>query len=100
MQNVSRPLLDANALLTRRELLRRSGMGFAALGLAGLVAHDQLTSAARGASGYTNPMLPRRPQFPAKAKHVIHLFMNGGPSHVNTFDTKPALEKFAGKTLP
>jgi len=100
MQNVSRPLLDANALLTRRELLRRSGMGFAALGLAGLVAHDQLTSAARGASSYTNPMLPRHPQFPAKAKHVIHLFMNGGPSHVDTFDPKPALEKFAGKTLP
>ena len=47
-----------------------------------------------------NPLLPKSPQFPAKAKHVIHLFMNGGPSHVDTFDPKPALEKYAGKPLP
>ncbi|MEL7265912.1 MAG: DUF1501 domain-containing protein [Planctomycetota bacterium] len=39
-------------------------------------------------------------QFPATAKHVIHVFLNGGPSHVDTFDEKPALEKFAGKTAP
>jgi hypothetical protein len=45
-------------------------------------------------------LLPRTPHFPAKAKHVIHLFMNGGPSHLDTFDPKPLLEKYAGKPLP
>ena len=46
------------------------------------------------------PLMPKAPPFPAKAKHVIHLFMNGGPSHVDTFDPKPALKKYAGKPLP
>jgi hypothetical protein len=45
-------------------------------------------------------MAVKRPHFPGKAKHVIHLFMNGGPSHVDTFDPKPALARFAGKPLP
>jgi len=87
--------------LTRRELLCRSGMGLASLGLAGLLAEQvPLVSSAVAADGYTNPMLPRMSHFPGKVKHVIHLFMNGGPSHVDTFDPKPALEKFAGKNLP
>jgi hypothetical protein len=87
--------------LTRREMLCRSGMGLASLGLVGLLAEQgSLVSCAAGAEGYTNPMLPRMPHFPGKVKHVIHLFMNGGPSHVDTFDPKPALDKFAGKNLP
>ena len=80
--------------LTRRELLARCGMGFGALALGGLLAE-----ADAGAAG-GNPLLPRTPHFPAKAKHVIHLFMNGGPSHVDTFDPKPMLAKYAGKALP
>jgi len=47
-----------------------------------------------------NPMAPRLPHFTAKAKRVIHLFMNGGPSHIDTFDPKPELEKWDGKSLP
>ena len=47
-----------------------------------------------------NPMEPRPAHFPARAKRVIHLFMNGGPSHVDTFDPKPALSKYAGQNLP
>lgn len=47
-----------------------------------------------------NPLAAKGPHFPAKAKRVIHLFMNGGPSHVDTFDPKPMLEKYAGKPLP
>lgn len=85
--------------LTRREMLSRSGMGLASLGLATLLG-DRGAFAAAGADGYTNPMLPRMPHFSGKVKHVIHLFMNGGPSHVDTFDPKPALAKFAGKNLP
>ncbi len=76
--------------LTRRELLRRCGMGFGALGLAGL-----LESAAEG-----SPLSARAPHFRARAKRVIHIFANGGPSHVDTFDPKPALQKYAGKPLP
>ncbi len=90
-----------DTLLTRRELLGRSGMGFAALGLAGLMASEGLlASPAQAATGYPNPLAPKAAHFPAKARRVVHLFMNGGPSQVDTFDPKPALAKYAGKALP
>ncbi|MCC6232312.1 MAG: DUF1501 domain-containing protein [Verrucomicrobiales bacterium] len=85
-----------HAFLTRRQFLARAGMGMGMLGLAGMVPN----AGAEGGAGYVNPMLPRQPQFPVKAKRVIHLFMNGGPSHVDTFDPKPELTRFAGKALP
>ena len=47
-----------------------------------------------------NPLAPKPPHFPAKAKHVIYLFMHGGPSHIDTFDPKPLLEKLNGQQLP
>src|SRR5213078_3194758 len=47
-----------------------------------------------------NPLAPRAPHFPAKAKRIIHIFANGGPSHVDTFDPKPELARYAGKMLP
>jgi hypothetical protein len=81
--------------LTRREFLCRCGMGMGSLGLATL-----LGNVARASDGYTNPLTPRAPHFGGKARHVIHIFANGGPSHVDTFDPKPALEKYAGKNLP
>lgn len=79
---------------TRRQFLVRSGMGIGALALGGL-----LDPAARAEHG-VNPLTPRAPHYPAKAQRVIHLFMNGGPSHVDTFDPKPSLTKYAGKALP
>ena len=82
--------------LTHRELLRRCGMGFGALSLAGMLGQPASASAVSGVA----PLAPKGPHFPAKAKRVIHLFMNGGPSHVDTFDPKPSLEKYAGKLLP
>lgn len=85
--------------LTRRELLSRSGLGMAALGLSNLLADQAWASPARS-EGDRNPMQPRQPHFPAKAKHVIHFFLNGGPSHVDTFDPKPMLQKYAGQNLP
>jgi uncharacterized protein DUF1501 len=94
-----RPRLE-ELLLTRRELLGRMGNGFAALGLAGLMADVGLLSGSAEASTLLTPLAPKKPHFPAKAKRVIFLFMNGGPSHVDTFDPKPALEKYAGKRLP
>src|SRR5262245_51202508 len=47
-----------------------------------------------------DPLAPKEPHFPAKARHVVHLFMNGGPSQVDTFDPKPALDKLHGQPLP
>ncbi|MDX1933280.1 MAG: DUF1501 domain-containing protein [Capsulimonadales bacterium] len=87
--------------LTRRELLSRMGNGFAALGLAGLLAEEANAAppvAPKAAS--LNPLAPKSPPLRAKAKRVIFLFMNGGPSQVDTFDPKPALQKYAGKAIP
>ena len=96
--------MDPLNLHTRRELLRRCGMGFGTLGLTSLLASEGLLGAdgpprstpSIGAS----PLTPREPHFPARAKRVIHLFMNGGPSHVDTFDPKPSLARYAGRELP
>jgi Protein of unknown function (DUF1501) len=88
-----------DSLLTRREMLCRCGMGFGATALAGLMGEIGLLAPAEAAE-YHGPLAPKKPQFPAKAKRVIHLFMNGGPSHVDTFDPKPLLQKYAGKPLP
>jgi hypothetical protein len=79
--------------ISRREMLARSGTGLGQLGLATLLSQP-------GFADYGNPMRAREPHFRPKAKAVIHLFMNGGPSHVDTFDPKPALETYAGKLLP
>lgn len=86
-----------NAPFTRRQLLQRIGMGFGTLALAPMLKEQHLLAEP---AGYTNPLAEKQPHFPAKAKHVVHLFMNGGPSHVDTFDPKPALQKWAGKSLP
>jgi hypothetical protein len=83
-------------LFNRREMLTRAGTGLGLLGLSGIIADQDLRAA--DASG--GPLAPKRPHFPAKAKRVIHFFCNGGPSHVDTFDPKPALAKHAGQPLP
>src|ERR1700683_4134792 len=84
---------------TRRELLHRTGMGMGAVALAGLLGDTGVLRADRTSSS-VNPLAPKAPPFPAKAKRVLHLFMNGGPSHVDTFDPKPALTKYSGKPIP
>src|SRR5438045_573991 len=89
------------AFLTRCEFLCRCGMGMGALSLATFFGGvDALSGSAQAEGGYGSPLLPRQPQFPAKARHVIHIFANGGPSHVDTFDPKPSLERLHGKPLP
>src|SRR6476659_5315034 len=86
--------------LTRRDFLNRCGIGFGMLGLANLLGPQTLV-ADNGIPGAVNsPLAPKAPHFAAKAKRVIHIFANGGPSHVDTFDPKPALDKYAGKSLP
>ena len=79
--------------LTRRDLLTRGGMGIGSLAFGSMMAGD-----APAAPG--NPLLPKKPHFPGKVKRVIHLFMNGGPSHIDTFDPKPKLNAQAGKPIP
>jgi hypothetical protein len=80
-------------IMNRREMLSRTGGGFASLGLAGVLADQGLLAA-------ESPLNPKAPHFRPKAKRIIHLFMNGGPSQVDTFDPKPALEKYHGQRPP
>ncbi|HKI71248.1 MAG TPA: DUF1501 domain-containing protein [Verrucomicrobiae bacterium] len=84
--------------MNRRQMLRRFANGFGMLGLAGLVTDDFISSVL--AEGKASPLTLKPPQFPAKAKRVIFLFMSGGPSHVDTFDPKPRLAQDNGKPLP
>ena len=83
--------------LTRRQMLQRTGTGLGVLGLAGLLADCGLLEAGEPA-GY--PLAPKAPHFPARARHVIHVYLNGGPSHLDTFDPKPLLKKYEGRKLP
>jgi hypothetical protein len=85
----------ARPLSSRREWLTRTGFGFGGLALAALLAEEG--SAADPAA---DPLAPRKPHFAPKAKRVIHIFLEGGPSHLDTFDPKPALVKNAGKPIP
>src|SRR5688572_4096643 len=88
-------------LLNRRQLLRKCGMGMGGVALAQIMAQAGLATAPSIASADAiNPLAAKRPPLLAKAKRVIHIFANGGPSQVDTFDPKPALTKFAGKPLP
>jgi hypothetical protein len=82
--------------LTRREALARTGMGLGWLGAASLLEQE---SASAGSVVATS-MAPRPPHFPARARAVIHIFANGGPSHLDTFDRKVALEQYAGREIP
>jgi len=76
-------------------------MGMGGLGLASFFGGvEALTTSARAEDAFISPLAPRQPHFKAKARRVIHIFANGGPSHVDTFDPKPSLDKYAGKLLP
>jgi hypothetical protein len=89
------------AALSRRDFLFRAGGGFGALALWSLLGRDAFSAAADAiATKAVNPLAPKPPQFPAKAKSVIWCFIDGGPSHIDLFDPKPDLTKLAGKPLP
>lgn len=84
-------------ILNRRDFLLRTGMGFGALGFTALLGAEESRG---GESSFLNPLAPKTPHFAPRAKRVVHIFLNGGCSHIDTFDPKPALEKHAGKMLP
>ncbi len=85
-------------LVSRRSLLQRAGMGAGMLGLASLLAQEGLLADELG-SRSLHPLEPVQPHFAAKAKRVIWIFVNGGPSHVDTWDYKPGLTKWNGKSI-
>lgn len=82
--------MEVNPMIGRREALRLIGAGFGTLGLAEMLKR----------TATSNPLAPQVPHFPAKAKHVIFLYLNGGMSQVDTFDPKTALAKYDGQPLP
>ncbi|MFP6649719.1 MAG: DUF1501 domain-containing protein, partial [Pirellulaceae bacterium] len=85
-------MLSSQTPFSRRAMLRHCGTGVGMLGLSSLL-HAESERERRT----RNPLAPKPPHFKARAKHVIFLFMNGGPSHVDTFDPKPALKTHEGK---
>src|SRR5437667_7259044 len=85
-------------LFTRRDFLSRAGAGFGALALTYLLERDRLLASPVEAA--SNPLAAKPSHFAAKAKSVIFLFMEGGPSHLDTFDYKPKLRELAGQRLP
>src|ERR1700728_3875149 len=90
---------------SRRDFLFQSGGGMAGVALAALLNQDGLLGAPTASAACDskplgfNPYAARQPHFKARAKSVISLFMSGGPSQMDTFDPKPALEKYAGQPL-
>jgi hypothetical protein len=89
---------------SRRDFLFRAANGFGSLALASLLS-DELSASANPQAAVrhpqsVNPLAPKRPHFAPKAKAVIFLFMVGGPSHIETFDPKPVLDKMHGQQLP
>jgi len=80
--------------VSRRDFLMQTGGGLGAVALAGILADDGL------AQPPIDPLAVRAPHFAPKAKRIIQLFMNGGPSHLDTFDYKPDLTKYAGQPIP
>ena len=78
--------------LTRRDLLASVGTGIGWLALPSLLHADAADNA--------NPLAPRSPHFPPRAKRIIHIYLNGGPSQVDTWDPKPELTKWGGKRIP
>ena len=85
---------------TRRQFLNRFGMGIGALGLASLFGPQLIFPQSVQAAGDFSSLTPKAPPFPAKAKHVVHIFAQGAPSHIDTFDPKPELAKYDGQPLP
>src|SRR5262245_39140920 len=82
--------------LSRRDLLMRAGTGFGGVALAWLLEGEW----SRTAAAEVAPLGPKPPHLPARAKSVIFLFMEGGPSHIDLFDPKPLINKLDGQPIP
>ncbi len=89
---------------SRREFLHKAGLGIGALGVSSLALPGggllSYANAADLAAGIDDPLAPKKPHFPGKAKSVIWLHMDGAPSHLDLFDYKPELIRLAGTPTP
>jgi len=85
---------SADLCVTRRQFLNRFGMGFGALSLASLLGDSAYAATS------LSPTAAHAGHFPGKAKRVIHIFSQGGPSHIDTWDPKPGMAKYAGQDVP
>src|SRR5882672_10296910 len=98
----SKPLLPGRSrYVSRRDFLFRAGEGIGGLAFAYLLNQDGLLAAGcENVPGVLSPFSPKAPHFKPRAKNVISLFMCGRVSHLDTFDPKPALDKYHGRPLP
>ena len=85
---------------TRRDFLLRTGAGFGSLALAHLLQADHARADPVSSGAVVDYLAPKQPHFAPRAKSVIFLFMEGGPSHIDLFDPKPLLNELDGQTLP
>src|SRR6476660_3150829 len=94
--NTRPPCGRIDPVFTRRDMLLQSGAGFGALALGYLLGNEAAAQPGRAA----NPLAAKPTHFAAKAKSVIFCFMEGGPSHLDTFDPKPLVNRLAGQRIP
>src|SRR5262245_22957077 len=87
-------------LTSRRTFFREAGFGFGTIALAALLQKDGLLAADSEPKTVIDPLAPKKPPHRARAQNVIFLFMSGGPSHLETFEPKPELQRFHGSKLP
>ena len=87
--------MQTTPIFSRRQLLATVGTGIGYLALPELLQADASSTPASA-----NPLAPRSPHFAARAKHIVHVYLNGGPSQVDTWDYRPELQKWGGKKLP
>lgn len=88
------------SLIHRRSFLMNSGTGLCSIALAAMLAKDQAVARVFADDAVSDPLAPKEPHIKPRAKSVIWLFLEGGPSHLDTFDPKPVLQTLAGKPMP
>ena len=99
--NTHKAILDAQWLLTRRRwFLSQCGVGLAGIAASTLLAEESPNKLSASSSGIANPLAPKQPHFPGKAKRVVYLFQAGAPSQLELFDHKPELTKLNGQLPP
>src|SRR5438445_2582832 len=99
------PIEDMLRAVTRRHFFKQAGFGIGAAALSSLLNRYAFASgfgspAADPAAGAVNPLAPKPPMFPAKAKSIIYLFMAGAPSQLDLLDYKPKLQQLSGHEIP
>src|SRR3954452_6672213 len=98
--NLKSEICNLKLALTRRHFLQQSQLGLGSIALSALLARDGIAATPSPVPGVINPLAPREPHFPAKAKQVIYLHMTGSPPNLDLWDYKPELVKRDGQDCP